>query len=47
MPCTRIYVDPTAALMSQSSKRGFRPSKTVTREHGGAQLIPYNCNTKG
>ena len=38
MPCTRFYVDPTAAQMSQTIKEASKPSKAVTREHEGAQF---------
>ena len=49
MPCTRICVDPTVAPMTQERKKkeAFRTSKTVMREHEGAQFIPYHYNIKG
>ena len=48
MPCTRIYIDPTLALMSQArNKELSKPYKSVMREHEGAQFILYHYNIKG
>ena len=42
IPCTRFYVDHTAAQMSQTEKEASNPSKAVTREHEGAQFTIYH-----
>ena len=47
MPCTRVYVDTSSDLMSQAREISFKPFKSVTREHEGAQFIFYHYNIKG
>ena len=42
MSCTRFYVEPTAALMSQGKKEASNTSKAAMIEHEGAQLILYH-----
>ena len=44
--CTRIYIEPTEALMVQARKEASNPSKTAMREHKGAQSILYNYDIK-
>ena len=48
IPCTRLYVDPTAAMMIQARKKDpSKPSKAGMREYEGAQFILYHYNIKG
>ena len=48
IPYTRLYVDPTADLMSQARKKEpFRYSKAVMIEHERGKFYYYHYNTIG
>ena len=48
MSCTRLYVDPTEALMGQARKKeASKTSKAAMREHEGESLILYHYHQKG
>ena len=47
MWCTRLYVDPTQAMMVQARKKSSQTSKEVMRDHEGSQFIIYRYRYKG